>query len=195
MTDNLPNYATMEPPADKSPEEYSHHERRAELLQVMEHAGGPYAVNLAQLAGRYDVHRSTLSRDRQRLKEAINDRLGDEAELEKWVLYRHVVSDLLEADDWRATKAAWDVRDDYDDWLANIGEQHREPDRVEADVRQRTSEVQYRVVREEPDDVPVDGENGSVDYAALGFTAAPGGEVDVEAVDAIEDEEVSEADE
>lgn len=125
MTDNLPDYTTIEPPNDTPPDEYTHHERRAELLQLMERAGGPYAVNLASLADRYDVHRSTLSRDRQRLKEAINERLGDDAPLEKWAPYRRVVRELLEADDWRATKAAWDVRADYDNWLAEIGEQHR----------------------------------------------------------------------
>lgn len=150
MTDNLPDYTAIEPPTETSPAEYTHHERRAELLQLMERAGGPYAVNLAQLSDRYDVHRSTLTRDRQRLKESIGDRLGDDAKLEKRTLYRHVVRDLLDADDWRATKAAWDVKEDYDDWLAEIGEQHREPDRSELDVDidSRHSEMGYTIVRE-----------------------------------------------
>lgn len=86
MTDNLPDYTTIEPPEEKSPETYTHDERRAELLQLMERAGGPYTINLVRLANRYGVHWSTLSRDRQRLKEAIKERLGDDASFEKWTL-------------------------------------------------------------------------------------------------------------
>lgn len=200
MTDNLPDYTEIEPPADTAPSKYSTHERRAELLRTMEEAGGPYAVNLSELSDRYDVHRSTLSRDRDRLKESVEERIGSEAKLEKWMLYQHVVQELLEADDWRATKAAWEVRADWDEWLGEIGEQHREPDRVEADVEMdaRRAEVAYRIVREEPDGAPTETDE-DVDHGALGFTAAPGGGVDVEAVEQIQgenaDEEVTGADE
>jgi DNA-binding Lrp family transcriptional regulator len=192
MTDNLPNYAAMEPPEDTPVDQYSTHERRAEILHRIKEAGSPFAITQVRLAERYGVHESTISRDMDRLRESIDDHLGNDAKLLTRTLLEKTVQELQAEGEW---KAAWDVVMDWNEWLADLGEQHREPDRVEADVRQRTSEVQYRVVREEPDDVPVGGENGGVDYAALGFTAAPGGEVDVEAVDAIEDEEVSEADE
>jgi hypothetical protein len=188
MTNNLPDYTELEPPTDTPPTEYSTHERRAELLRIMERKGGPYAVNLSQLSDQYDVHRSTLSRDRDRLKESIQDQLGEGARLEKWMLYQHVVQELLEADDWRATKAAWEVRADYDDWLGEIGEQYREPDRVEADVEvdARRTEISYTVVREEGE-LPTDDEGG-VDYEDIGFTRAPGGDVGVEAVEEVDEE-------
>jgi len=192
MTDNLPNYAAMEPPDETPIKEYSTHERRAEILQRIKEAGSPFGITQARLAERYGVHESTISRDMDRLRESIDDHLGNDAKLLTRTLLEKTVRELQAEGEW---KAAWDVVMDWNDWLADLGEQHREPDRVEADVRQRTSEVQYRVVREEPDDVPVSEEDGGVDHAALGFTAAPGGEVDVEAVDTIDDQEVSDGDE
>jgi hypothetical protein len=38
---------------------------------------------------------------------------------------------------------------DWNGWLADLGKQHREPDKVEADVRAR--EISYTVVRDEPE--------------------------------------------
>jgi len=73
---------------------------------------------------------------------------------------------------------------DWNEWLQDIGEQHREPDRLEADVHQRSSEVQYRVVREESAELPTDDGDG-VDFEALGFAEGPAG-VDVDAVDNLE---------
>lgn len=183
MTEDLPDYSTVEPPADKPPEEYNHHERRGEILRLAIRAGSPTALTQAQLAKRYDVHPSTISRDMDRLRESIAGHLGTDAKFTTRTLYQHVVEELLEADDWRATKAAWDVAMEWNEWLGELGEQHREPDRIEAFSR-HSREVQYRVVREEPADLPTDDADG-VDYAALGFTAAPGGEVDVEAVEEV----------
>lgn len=184
MTDDLPDYSAVNPPDDAPPADYSHHERRAEILQVLIEAGSPSAVNQSRLADRYDVHDSTISRDMDRLRESVTDHLGTEAKFTTRTLYQHVVDELLEEDDWKATKAAWDVAMDWNEWLGDVGEQHREPDRVEADVRQRSSEVQYRVVREESPELPAD-DSGGVDYDAIGFTAAPGGDVDVEAVEEV----------
>jgi len=193
MTDDLPDYSALEPPAEKPAAEYSHHERRAEILRLLIKRGSPNAVNQSRLADRYDVHDSTISRDMNRLRESVNDHLGKSAKFTTRTLYQHVVEELLEEDDWRATKAAWDVAIEWNEWLQDVGEQHREPDRVEADVRSRATEVQYRVVRGDPDADAVAEEGdelatveGSQDYDDLGFTAAPGGEVDVEAVEEVE---------
>lgn len=62
-----------------------------------------------------------------------------------------MVREFIDADDWRATKAAWDVRADYDNWLAGIGEQHREPKRSELDMdaavaHEQTETESYRVI-------------------------------------------------
>lgn len=181
MTDNLPNYAGMEPPDDTPPEGYTTHERRAEVLQLIERAGSPFAINQSRLAERYGVHRSTISRDMARLRESIDEHLGDDAKLLTRTLLEKTVRELQGEGEW---KAAWDVVMDWNEWLAELGEQHREPDRseVDVDVDSRHAEVAYKIVRE--DDAPVlEADPETVDYDALGFTAAPDGDVEVDPVD------------
>ena len=181
MTDNLPDYSAIEPPADTVPEKYSTHERRAALLRRIQEVGSPFAITQAREADRFGVHESTISRDMDRLRESVGEHLGDDAKLTTRVLFESITEELLDADDWRAKKAAFDMVMDWNEWLAEIGEQHREPDRLEADVRTQTSEVQYRVVREEPDaDLPTD-DDGGTDFEALGFAEGPTG-IDVEPV-------------
>lgn len=182
MTDNLPNYAAVEPPADEPPEEYSTHERRAALLRRIQEAGSPFAINQSDQADRFGVHRSTITRDMDRLRESVDEHLADDAKLTTRVLFESITEELLAADDWKAKKAAFDMAMDFNQWLADLGEQHREPDRLEADVHTQSSEVQYRVVREEAaEELPTD-DSGTPDFEALGFAEGPTG-IDVEAVD------------
>ena len=182
MTRNLPDYTTIEPPEDKPLEEYGTHERRAAVLRRIRDAGSPHVVNQSALAREFDVNRSTIHRDMERLRESINDSLGDDAKLTTRVLFESVTAELLEADDWRAKKAAFDMAMDWNQWLADLGEQHREPDRVQADVRKRAAEVQYQIVDEAPEtELPTD-DTGSTDFEALGFAEGPKG-VDVTPVE------------
>lgn len=180
MSPDIPDYTTLKPPEDISPEDYSYHERRAEILQALIEGGSPSAIKQVDLAERYDVHESTISRDMDALRESIREHVTDDSLSTTWLLREHIVADLLDEDDWRARKAAWDVQMDWNDWLGEIGEQHREPDRSELDVRSRNVGVTYEVIR------PGDGEelprtdDGTVDYDALGFTNGPVG-IEVEA--------------
>lgn len=173
MTDNLPNYLEIEPPSGKPIEEFTTHERRALLLRAVIDEGSPHAVNQSHFADQCGVHRSTISRDMDRLRESIDEHLGDDAKLTTRALYESIVGDLLNEDDWKAKKAAWDIVMDWNDWLAEIGEQHREPTRSELDVRSRHAEVSYQVVREGEDEPLPETDDGGVDYEALGFTSAP----------------------
>lgn len=181
MTENLPNYDSIEPPADKPRSEYSTHERRAEVWQAIRSAGSPGRVNKAALAREYGVHRSTIYRDFERLREWVDDSLGEDAKLTTRAVFEKVVDELLASDDWRAKKAALDAVMDWNEWLAELGEQHREPDRLEADVRSRAESVRYEVLQEAPSDLPTD-DGGGVDYEALGFAEGPVG-IDVEPVE------------
>ena len=175
MTDNLPDYSTIEPPRDADPEEYSTHERRAALLRRIREAGSPFAITQSREADRFGVHESTISRDMNRLRESVDAHLADDAKLTTRVLFQTVTEDLLAADDWKAKKAAFDMAMDWNEWLADLGEQHREPDKVEAEVRNENAGVQYQVVTEAPDvDVPTD-DSGTPDFEALGFAEGPGG--------------------
>jgi len=180
MTENLPDYDAIEPPDDVEPSEYSTHERRAAVWREISAKGSPARVNKAALSRRFDVARSTIHRDFNRLQEWIGDSLSDDAKVTTRALFERTVRELLEADDWKATKAAWDVVQDWNDWLADLGEQHREPrqSELDVDVQSRHAEVAYRVVREGEDDpLPTtddgDGAGERVDYDELGFTSAP----------------------
>jgi hypothetical protein len=171
------DYANISIPEDEPPEEYHYTARRAEILQRIEEVGSPAGVNQSELAERYDVDPSQISRDFDALGEYVAEALGSRDKLATRAMFHRVVRDLLEEDDWRATKAAWDVVSEWNDWLADLGEQHREPDKSEVDVEMdaRTAEVSYTIVRGaegDADPLPTSDE-GDVDYEDLGFTTAP----------------------
>lgn len=172
---NLPDYSAVKVPDDKPPEEYSHHERRADLLRRCISTGSPFAVNQSEQAERYGVSRSTVNRDMKRLRESVDDSLGDDAKLTARSVFERALLDMRQADDWRASKAAFDAVMDWQDWLADLGEQHREPDRSEVDVRSRHAEVAYKVVREGEDEPLPTDESNQVDHNELGFTSGPVG--------------------
>jgi hypothetical protein len=184
MTENLPDYSTINPPDEKPKPEFDHHERRADLLRRVISAGSPYAVNQSDLADEYAVDRSTICRDMKRLRESVDDALGDDAKLTARTVFERVLEDLQDADDWRASQAAFETVMRWQEWLAELGEQHREPNRSELDVdmRSRHSEVAYTIVREgEGEPLPtteIDDGTGSqeqVDHEAIGFTNGPVG--------------------
>ena len=178
MTENLPDYAAIEVPDDKPKAEFSTHERRAAVWRVIRERGSPARANKAALARTFGVNRSTIYRDFERLREWAGDSLGEDAKLTSRAIFEKVTDELLAADDWRAKKAAFDVAMEWNEWLADLGEQHREPTKSEIDVRSRNLDVAYTIRREGDDDpLPTGAEGGgdgeSVDYEALGFTSAP----------------------
>ena len=182
MTANLPDYSTVKVPEEKPASEYSHHERRADLLRRIIGAGSPYAINQSDLAADYGVDRSTVCRDMARLRESVDEALGNDAKLTARAVFERALLDLQNAEDWRASKAAFDAVLDWQDWLGDIGEQEREPDRSEVDVdmRSRTVDVSYQVVREGEDTpLPTTEDDDTVDHEALGFTSSPTG-IDVD---------------
>lgn len=175
MSEDLPNYATLEPPEEKPIEEYTHHERRAALLRRIREAGSPYAITQAREAERFDVHRSTVSRDMDRLRESIETHLGGDARLTTQILFESIVEELLEVDDWKATKEAWSIVMDWNDWLQSVGALGREPEKSTLDVEMRSQnlDVAYQVVREGDSESLPTTTTGDIDYEELGFAAAP----------------------
>lgn len=65
----LPDYREVEIPEDKPPEEFTYHERRAEILQEFEAVG---YVKEHELAARFDVGVETIRKDMRRIEEAVN---------------------------------------------------------------------------------------------------------------------------
>jgi transposase len=185
MPDSLPDYTTIDPPDDTPPEAYSTHERRAAILRAVIQAGTPAAVNQRALAARFDVHESTVSRDMDRLREAITEHLGADAHLTTRVVFERTVRELQAAGEW---KRAWDVVMDWNDWLADLGAQHREPAKSALDVEMHSQnvDVAYEVIREPDGDPLPRTREGTLDHEAVGFTNGPE-PVDVEAVEDADD--------
>lgn len=169
MASEPPDYTALEPPVDTSPDEYDTHERRAEILDLLVEAGNPFDIKQVRLADRYDVHESTISRDMDRLRESVDEHLGTDAKFTTRTLYQNLVKDLLAEDDWKAKAKAWDIQMDWNRWLADLGEQHREPKKSEIDMRSAHVDVAYRVVREGDAEEVLEDANP----ADLGFTEAP----------------------
>lgn len=116
-----PDYRAVEPPPEKEPEDYSYVERRAEILSAIERAGSPSNINQHRLADRYGVSDSQISQDVDRLGEYIGAGVDhDELRLSLYALRRHAVDDLLAADDWRATKAAWQIEREFAEWVGVV---------------------------------------------------------------------------
>jgi len=189
MTENLPDYDAIEVPDETPREDLDTHERRAEVWRLAKRAGSPTRLNKARLAREYDVARSTIYRDFERLREWAADSLGEDAKLTTRAVFEGVLEDLLDAEDWRAKKAALDAVMEWNEWLADLGEQHREPDKSDLDVEMeaRTAEVAYTVVGEGSAEDPPTDDEGGVDYDDLGFTKAPA-DIDVNAVEEVSDD-------
>lgn len=115
------DYHAIEPDPAKHPSSYSTAERRADVLDHILSRGSPAAISQSRLAERYEVAQSTISRDVDVLGEAVSEQLGDRLRLATKALHDKVVADLREADDWRATQAAWSVHMEYVEWAGVSG--------------------------------------------------------------------------
>lgn len=108
-----PDYSAIELPS-KPPTEFHYTERRAELLQIVEQAGHPAAVNQSELAERYDVSQQQISKDLDRLDEYVRERIGSRRDLEIGSVLKRAMTGLLEEDEYY--KAA-QVAESYDEYL------------------------------------------------------------------------------
>ncbi|PSP87436.1 hypothetical protein BRC90_10805 [Halobacteriales archaeon QS_4_69_34] len=66
----------------------------------------------------------------EKLAEYVGENIGDDARLTARAVFESVLADLQEADDWRASKAAFDATMDWMEWLQDTGEQRKEPDKL-----------------------------------------------------------------
>jgi len=127
--DSSPKYNEIEIP-DVPSRKFTAEQRRADLFRRVLDAGSPHAINQSQEAKRYDVHRSTICRDMGKIAEYVGKNIGDGARLTARAVFERTLSDLQEADDWRASKAAFDIMMDWQSWLQDTGEQRKEPDKL-----------------------------------------------------------------
>ena len=162
MTGNT-DYDAVKIPREKPREEYTYVERRAEILQRIERAGHPNALNKSQLAREYGVSHTTIGRDFDRLAEYINENLDRNHSFIMDRVLRGAVLNLVEEDEhYKAVKAA----EKWYDWLADSGAVDRAPERREldmnADVSHRGMESEsYKIITDE--DEVLDGETMQFD--------------------------------
>lgn len=124
-------YKEVHIPSGKDPEEYTYHERRAELLQAAIEAGHPDMLNRTRFAERYDVSQPTITRDIQALQEEIHEDLSSDAEFVTATIYRRAIREKADRGDWME---AVSIAESWNEWLFNIGEQEKAPDKMEMDL-------------------------------------------------------------
>ena len=108
------DYRNVEIPEEKSREDFSYAQRRAEILDVMREVGHPARVRQGHLADRYDVDQSTISRDLTALAEYVDDTLGDRRTFVSQLVFDRAIRGLLEEEEWR--KAAQTAKD-WNEWI------------------------------------------------------------------------------
>lgn len=113
-----PDYGSVEIPA-KPPAEYTYHERRAEILQLVRQAGHHTMLNQTELGDRYGVSQQTISKDLDRIAESIHKSLGDRdrrAMTVDSVVHRSIRGLLNEEEYHKAAKTAMA----WDEWVTEF---------------------------------------------------------------------------
>lgn len=147
------DYETIEVPDTEEPENYHYTTRRAEILRMVKSRGNPYAFNRQQLADRYDVHASQITRDFQRLAEYIEDSLADNAKVTARTAMEKAVTHAQNEGEYAK---AFYIAMEWNKWLQSIGEQERAPAKVDATVREAAAEGEEYTLITEDDDIEVD---------------------------------------
>jgi len=125
MSDETTDYRAVEVPEDEQPQEYSYTVRRAEILQLVEQAGHPDAVNQSRLADRYGVARSTISRDFDRIREYYREHIGDHRHAISAAVYRRSIKEYTDRGEY---EKAVKVMESWNEWLREEGVRDVEPD-------------------------------------------------------------------
>ncbi|MDS0477918.1 hypothetical protein [Natrinema sp. 1APR25-10V2] len=104
-THSEPKYSDLEIPLT-DPAELSWPQRRADLLDEIYARGHPSLINQTEMAERYDVNQSTISRDLDALADHIDETLGDRRDLVTESVYRRSITGLLEEEEWKDAVSA-----------------------------------------------------------------------------------------
>lgn len=109
---DAPDYSTVEIPA-KPPDSYTYHERRSELLQMIQDVGHPQRINQTEVAERYDVTQQQISQDISRISESVHAHVTDRDSRVLVVdsVVQRSIRGLLEKEEYHKaakTAMAWD---------------------------------------------------------------------------------------
>lgn len=133
------DYEAVNVPDGKPREDYSYVERRAEILGRIERAGHPNALNKSELAREYGVSHTSIGRDFDALAEYVAENLNRDHSFVMDRVLRGAVRNLVEdGEHYKAVKAA----EKWYDWLADVGEVTRAPERRELNMEATVSHEQ-----------------------------------------------------
>jgi hypothetical protein len=130
MSDST-DYDAVNVPDGKAREDYSYVEGRAEILERIERADHPNALNKSELAREYGVSHTSIGRDFDALAECVAGNLSRDHSFVMDRVLRGAVRNLVEEDEhYKTVKATekWYGR------LADVGEVTRAPERRELDM-------------------------------------------------------------
>jgi hypothetical protein len=127
--DSKYDYERVPIPDDRSPDRYTAAERRAELYGMIREAGHPAALTVSQqeLGGRYGVVQQTISHDIELLRQYRAELVGQSVIATTEFVAERAVRGEIESGNFAQALYA-QLR--YADFLFDIGELDREPDRV-----------------------------------------------------------------
>lgn len=123
------DYRAINIPDDKLPPEYTYAERRAEILQLIEKAGHPRAINQSELADRYGCVQSNISNDVDVLREYIVSNIDeDTVDSITETVYQTSIRELMSNGEY---KDAVNALESWNNWLMDRGKVEKEPDKHE----------------------------------------------------------------
>lgn len=140
---NQRDYYHVEVPQQKPPEDYEWWERRAEILNLILERGSPHGVKQSRLAERYDVSKSQISQDMDRLRSHVEDHLGRSAKMTTRALYAKTIENLRDEGEY---KEAFEVAMEWNRWLQDIGKQETEPEKHEISGELETEHTEKKML-------------------------------------------------
>lgn len=141
------DYATVEIPTTKPPEEFTYQERRADLLRQIRDLGHPSMIKQVEAADRYGVSQGQISKDLSRLAESVREHIVDRDRRAFTVdsVVRRSIQGLLEEGEYR--KAAQTAME-WDEWLTEFHDLDELAAEVEA-LKANEDSALSEVLREE----------------------------------------------
>lgn len=151
------DYKSVTIPDEKPREEYDHRERRAAILQrVLDEGQLPWEMNKTALADEYGVSRNTIHTDVDRLRDYLDEHIGEDVEIKAMVVYKDAVDQLREdaaqlREDGdieaaaRVEKKAVDAMSKWFSWLFDSGEKEKAADKHEIDAHVTAQSVEPKV--------------------------------------------------
>jgi DNA-binding Lrp family transcriptional regulator len=137
------DYYHVDVPDQTPPDEYEWWERRAEILNLILERGSPHGITQNRLAERYDVSKSQISKDMDRLRGHVEKHLGRSAKMTTRALYAKTIEDLREQGEYRE---AFEVAMEWNRWLQDLGKQETTPEKHEISGRVESEHTEKKML-------------------------------------------------